>query len=229
MKNILLVIYQYAIILLSPKEAKVTYYGGEKMKIKALLATLTVALAATAFVACGQKADAEKETADQNPAVTEKEDTDVVTTASIVNDNEAFENAISKDGTWIIATLGDLTFDKELVVDGDFKNGKTDKGTGEEVYQRKIGLYTQDENKKVTNRFTLTAPKITFNSINGSLEHGTFKGDVYVAGKNFKLVNQVIEGNVYFLNQEAMDTFTIADKEGDTPTSITGVQELKAN
>jgi hypothetical protein len=122
--------------------------------------------------------------------------------------------------------LKDLTFTEELLVDGDFKNGKKDdKGT--ELYQRKIGLYTQDDNKKVTARFTLTAPKITFNSVNGSLEHGTFVGDVYVSGKNFKIVNQKIQGNLYFLNQEAMDTFKIADKEGNPVSVITGVQQLK--
>jgi len=196
------------------------------MKTKKLLVALSLALATTAFVACGQADN--KNQAEDTTKTEEKETNDVVTTASIVNDNEAFEKAISKDGTWIIATLGDLTFDKELVVDGDFKNGKKDEKTGEELFQRKIALYTQDEDKKVTAKFTLTAPKLTFNSINGSLQHGTFKGDLYIAGKNFSLVNQTIEGNVYFLNQEAMDTFKIADKDGDTPSKITGVQELKA-
>jgi len=196
------------------------------MKSKKLLVVLSLTLATTAFVACG-KADDKKQT-EETPKTEEKETTDVVTTASIVNENNDFEKAISKDGTWIIATLGDLTFDKDLVVDGDFKNGKKDKNTGEELFQRKIALYTQDEDKKVTAKFTLTAPKLTFNSINGSLQHGTFKGDLYIAGKNFTLVNQTIDGNVYFLNQEAMDTFKIDDKEGDTPSAITGVQELKA-
>jgi hypothetical protein len=197
------------------------------MKMKKLLVILSLALAATTFVACGQSAD--KESTEETTETTEKaETTDVVTTASLVNDNEGFKNGISKDGAWIISTLNDLTIDEELVVDGDFKNGKKDKTTGEETFQRKISLYTQDENHKVTDKFTLTAPKITFNSVNGSIEHGTFKGDLYIAGKDFKLVNQTIEGNVYFLNQEAMDTFSIKDKEDDTPTTITGVQELKA-
>lgn len=205
------------------------------MKSKTLALILTVALATTAFVGCSKDTKTEntnnETVTETNETATEEttEEVDVVTTASLVNDNEAFEAGISKDGTWIVSVLNDLTFDKELVVDGDFKNGKKDEATGEELFQRKIALYTQDENRKVTARFTLTAPKITFNSSFGSLEHGNFKGDVYVAGKNFKLVNQTIEGNLYFLNQEAMDTFKIDDKEGDTATSISGVQELKAN
>jgi hypothetical protein len=210
------------------------------MKSKKLLVTLALALATTAFAACGQNGgngttdqnqgttNQNQGATDQNQNTTENKNTDATTTASIVNENEAFEKAISKDGTWIIATLNDLTFDKELVVDGDFKNGKTDKATGEETYQRKIALYTQDADKKVTDKFTLTVPKLTFNSANGSIEHGTFKGDLYIGGKNFKLINQVIDGNIYFLNQEAMDTFAITDKEGDTPSEVTGVQELRA-
>ncbi|MCM0649819.1 hypothetical protein NBE98_15740 [Clostridium swellfunianum] len=197
------------------------------MRTKALVLSLTVALATTAFVGCGKKAEPAATPAAQKPAATDTKKADAVTTASIVDTNAAFEKAISKDGKWIIATLKDLTFDKELVVDGDFKNGKKDAKTGEETFQRKIGLYTQDENKKVTGKFNLAAPKLTFNSNFGSLEHGTFKGDLYIAGKNFKLVNQKIDGNVYFLNEEAEKTFTIADKADDTKSEITGKKELK--
>jgi hypothetical protein len=203
------------------------------MKRKTLVLALTVALATTAFVGCGKKAEPTPAPAAQKPAAqapaapAADKKVDAVATASIVDSNAAFEKAISKDGKWIITTLKDLTFDKELVVDGVFKSGKKDAKTGEELLQRKIGLYTQDDKKVVTARFNLTAPKITFNSPFGSLEHGTFKGDVYVAGKNFKLVNQKIEGNLYFLNEEAQKTFTIADKEGNPKTVITGKQELK--
>ena len=65
----------------------------------------------------------------QAPATTDKKDaetTDVVTTASLVNTEDAFIKAISKDGTWIIATLGDLKIDSDLVLDGTFVNGKKD-------------------------------------------------------------------------------------------------------
>jgi len=205
------------------------------MKIKKFIIGLTLMLATTAYVGCRQDANQgtgnqnqQEQPNDQDQQAKDDNEVDAVTTASIVNTNEAFEKAISKDGTWLIATLKDLTFDKELVVDGDFKNGKTDDTTGEEQFQRKIALYTQDENRKVTERFNLTAPSITFNSVNGSLEHGTFNGDVYVSGKNFKLINQTINGNLYFLNQEAMESFSISDKDGNPETTITGVQELRA-
>ena len=208
------------------------------MKIKSLI--LSVAVLATVLTGCGKKAADTTAPAktDAKPAATDtKPATDAVTTASVVNDNAAFEKALTKDGgKYVVATLKDLTFDKELVVDGDCKTGKKDANgalvkdkDGNEATQRKIALYTQDDKHVVTARFTLTAPKITFNSNYGSLEHGTFKGDVYVAGKNFKLVNTKVEGNLYFLNQEAKDTFTIADTKTDTVASVvTGKTELAA-
>jgi len=161
----------------------------------------------------------------QTPATTDKKDsettTDVVTTASIVNTEDAFIKAISKDGTWIIATLGDLKIDSDLVLDGDFVNGKKD-DAGNDIVQRKIGLYTQDEARNVTARFTLTAPKITIKSPKASIEHGTFVGDVYVTATDFQLKDQKIEGNLYFTNPEAQATFKM-----DATSSVTGVQELK--
>lgn len=147
---------------------------------------------------------------------------DAVASASVVDNAAAFEKAISKEGSWIIATTKDIQIDKEIVLDGDFKNGKKD-SAGNDLYQRKIGLYTQDSSFKVTNRFTLTAKKLTVNSINASIEHGTFKGDLYIAGKNFRLIDAIVEGNVYFQSDEIKATFTM-----DSTSKITGVQEVKA-
>ncbi len=134
---------------------------------------------------------------------------DVVTTASLVNDIAAFKAGIAADGEWIVTTLGDLVSKEELVLTGTFKNGKKDKVTGEDVIQRKIGLYTQDADKNVTARFSLTAPKLTIESPNASLAKGTFVGDVFVNAEGFKLVDMVVEGNIYYMTQAAKDTATI--------------------
>ena len=166
---------------------------------------------------------------------------DVVTSASLVSDADTFEKSIGKDGKWIITTTKDLTTDKELVLDGEFKNGKKDAVTGAELIQRKIGLYTQDDKRVVTARFTLTAPKLTIKSPKASLEHGIFKGDLYVTTPDFKLIDNVvvgnvyvsatnftlsknakIEGNVYFATQGAKDTFQVLDT-----SSVTGTQDLE--
>jgi len=183
------------------------------MKSKIIL--LTSALLTVLFVGCAKQPKTPKQTTP--PETTPN----VVTTASIVNTGAAFENAISSKGTWIIAITKDLAIDKDLVVEGEYKNGKKD-ASGKDIIKRKIALYTQDENKKVTARFTLTVPKITINSPMGSIEHGTFKGDLYVSASNFQLKDATVEGNVYFTTDEAKSTFKM-----DATSKITGKQELK--
>lgn len=157
----------------------------------------------------------------QAPATTETEtSTDVVTTASLVDNGAAFQNAISAEGTWIIATTKDLTFDDGLVLEGTFVNGKKD-ANGADITQRKIAPYTQDEARNVTARFVITAPTLTINSPEASFEHGTFVGDIYVNADNFQLKDAKVVGNIYFNTSEAQATFKM-----DATSSVTGVQEL---
>ncbi len=199
------------------------------MKSKIIL--LILALTMLVFVGCAQE-PAPTEPEQTEPEQTEPEETqpdqttppettpDVVTTASIVNTAEAFEAAMGDNGTWIIATTEDITFDKEIVLNGEYTNGKKD-DNGQDIIQRKIALYTQDENRNVTNRFTLTAPKLTINSPNARIQSGTFKGDLYVSANNFELVDATVDGNIYFTTEEAQSTFTMDDK-----SQVTGNQEL---
>ncbi len=146
--------------------------------------------------------------------------TDVVTTASIVSTEEAFLKAISKDGTWIICLLNDLETDKDLVLEGEFKNGKQDE-TGKDIIQRKIALYSQDENRVITARYTLKAPKLTIRSPKASIQKGAFIGDLYVEANDFELVDATIDGNVYFAKQEYKDSFIM-----DETSKIIGKQEV---
>jgi hypothetical protein len=197
-----------------------------QMKIKAIL--LSVAVAATIITGCAQKpapapapAPSTQTKTDPNTGAQTPAKTDATTTASIVNDTAAFEKAISKTGTWIIATLNDLKFDKPLVLEGDFKNGKKDE-KGNDVVQRKIALYSQDANKVVTARYILTAPSLTIKSPKARIQSGTFKGDLYVETNDFQLVDAKVDGNVYFANDAAKAGFKADDK-----SSITGKQEIK--
>jgi peptidoglycan hydrolase-like protein with peptidoglycan-binding domain len=135
---------------------------------------------------------------------------DAITTASIVNANAAFKAAIGVNGTWIITTLNDLTFDEPLVMDGLFYNGKQD-ADGNDVIQRKIGLYTQDDDHNVTASFSLTAPSLTVKSLNARIQNGVFNGDLYIEADNFQLKGATVNGNVYFATQSAKDTFTMDD------------------
>ncbi len=149
------------------------------------------------------------------------DETDGTSSASIVDTTEGFEKAISVDGTWIICPTKDLTFDKDLVIDGEFTNGKKD-DSGKDIVQRKVALYSQDADRNITARYTLTVPKLTIKSPNASLQHGKFVGDVIVDAQNFQLVDNEVQGNIYFTSQEAKDSFTM-----DATSKVSGVQELQ--
>ena len=203
------------------------------MKIKITL--ITVLIFSVMLAGCKKQNDDNTNTtttpeptqaeATQQPTVTTAAQTtpgtDVVTTASIVNTNEAFLNAISKDGTWIICLLQDMTLDQELVMEGEFKNGKQDEA-GNDLLQRKLALYSQDENRNITARYTLTAPKMTVSSPQASIQHGTFKGDLYIDVNDFQLVDTTVDGNVYFTKKEYQDSFQM-----DEGSKVTGTQQVQ--
>jgi len=168
---------------------------------KGFIFALVISLVLTAFVGCSSNDNNANNANNSNEVST---DVDVTTTASIVNNSEAFAKGLSKDGTWIVATLNDLSFDKELVVDGDLMK--------DDVLYRKLALYTQDDDRKVTAKFTLTVPKLIIKSPNTRIQSGIVKGDVYVENTGFNLVDTTVEGNIYFDNKEAIDTFTIDDR-----------------
>ena len=214
------------------------------MKLKAIL--LTAAMLTLLLTGCGSK-DTTDNTTTTTPAPTQgtvttpvattppaatnaattpgvttgAETPDVVTTASIVNTEDAFLKAISKDGTWIIAITKDMSIDKDLVLEGEFKNGKKD-DAGKDVIQRKIALYSQDENRTITAKYVLTAPKMTVSSPNGSIQHGAFNGDLYVDVADFELVDATIDGDVYFTKKEYKDSFKM-----DETSKITGEQKVQ--
>jgi hypothetical protein len=158
-----------------------------------------------------------------NSTVTGKQilaDLDAVATASIVRDNAAFEKAIGTEGSWIPCLLQDLTFDKELVLEGTFYD-KNDKAKGE---KRKIALYTQDDKKVTTRSLTLAAPKLFVKSPNANISKGTFVGDIYVEANNFQLIGAKVDGNIYFKTEQAMYTF-----KRDSKSSVTGKLILWVN
>ncbi len=196
--------------------------------MKKLFILLLIVSLIFAFAGCGGNDDADDNNGTDNDTTSEgavddedSDQTDTETTASIVDEEAAFKSAISSQGTWIIAILKDLSFEEDLVLDGNFTNGKKD-DAGKDIVQRKIALYTQDENRTVTNRFTLKAPKLTINSPMAGIWHGTFVGDLYVSQDNFQLIDAKVDGNVYFTTDSAKSTFAM-----DETSSVTGKQEVK--
>ncbi len=192
-----------------------------RIRIISLAALLSLLLAGCASTGNGVQnpGPAATQTTAQTtaPATT----SDIVSSASTVDNAAAFEKAISNTGSWIIVVTKDVTVDKDIVLDGEFKNGKKDTA-GKDIIQRKVALYAQDANRNITARYTLSAPKFTINSPEASIQHGTFKGDLYVSAKDFQLVDTTVDGNVYFTTDDAKNTF-----KADSTSKVTGVQELK--
>ena len=132
-------------------------------------------------------------------------------------------NALSKNGTWIAAILNDISTKKELVIEGDFH----DKNDASAPLYRKLALYAQDENRNVTDRYILTAPKLIVKSPNTKIQGGTFRGDVYVQSNGFTIQDATVDGNVYFASQEYMDSYVLPTEEGKAG-KVTGATEVKA-
>ncbi|MBT2292943.1 polymer-forming cytoskeletal protein [Paenibacillus albidus] len=177
---------------------------------------LVAGIAVAVLSGCGgnDKANTANQAASPAPAA---EKVDAVTAASIVDQGEGFKQAVSESGTWIIATLNDVTLEEEVTVAGEFH----DKGAADGDVYRKIALYAQDADHKITASYTLTVPKLTVQSENLRVQGGTIKGDVYVEAKGFNLhESATIDGNLYFASEDVKATAVIDGK-------VTGATEIK--
>lgn len=127
---------------------------------------------------------------------------DAVSSPSVVVDEASLLNAASEDGAWILIIQQDLAVDEDIVLEGTHENrGEVD---------RKLALYDQDDDRNITDRYTLEAPSITVKSPNTRFQGGTFVGDVYVEAEDFSLNSGfTVEGNIYFENEAAKNSFTI--------------------
>lgn len=182
------------------------------MKFKLFLAMI---LSVSLLAACGTDDNADEGTNEDTTEETDGgEEADAVTTASIVNEADAFVDAVSENGTWIIATLNDITLEEEVTVAGEFH----DKGDEANDVYRKIAPYTQDEDRNITASYTITTPKMTVQSENLNFYAGTLAGDVNVEANGFQLGEEAkIDGNLTFASQEYQDSANITGEvTGDT-------------
>jgi hypothetical protein len=181
------------------------------MKIKAII--LAVAVVATVITGCAKKT-----------VPTGEIKTDIVTSASLTKDPEVLVKAMSKSGNWIMGITGNMTTDKELVLEGDnfTKVDKNDPTKKVPAGKRQLVLSARDDKKVTTANYILTAKKLTIKSQKSKIEGGTFKGDVYVETTGFNLEASTIDGSIYFANKEAQKSFKM-----DAKSHVTGKQEIK--
>lgn len=182
-------------------------------------------LAATLLVlgACNSDSNSSKDSSSASSSKTEatstSSSTDVVTSASISDKPEVLEKALGKDGNWIIAATADVTFDKDVTVAGEFHN----KGESSDDIYRKLALYSQDSDRKVTAEYTMTVPELVVESENFNIVHGTIKGDILVKANGFVLDGAKVEGNVTFEKEE----YKTSAKLEENDASVTGDVTVK--
>ena len=187
------------------------------MKRKALLLSILMIISVMLMAGCSTVTPA------ATTAPTTAATTDAVAGASFVTDEASFAKGIAADGVWLVYTTANLTVTKAMVLEGEFVNGRKD-DAGKDIIQRKIALYTQDADRKVLERFTLTIPSLTIKSPNARIQSGMVVGDIIVDVNKFELVDTKVTGNVYFTKAEYKDSFKM-----DATSSISGKNEVKAN
>jgi hypothetical protein len=194
------------------------------MKTKAIF--LSLAMAAALLAGCGaqtQQAAAPAATATTTaaPAKTDATKADAVTGASQINDEVAFEKAISKDNSnYMVIVNKNLTFTKDLIVEDGIKKGTNGAA---DAPNRSIAPAAETKDNKITDRYTVTVPNLVFKGENGKIEYGILKGDVYVQAKGFILKDATIDGNLYFANDDLKNAF-----KQDATSKITGQIAVKA-
>ena len=191
------------------KEEINKFFGGIFMKMSKVLTTVLTATAALVLLsACSSDKKTDSSSSSKETA---NSSTEVVSGASISAKPEELEMALSDKGNWIVAAT--VTFDNEVTVAGTFH----DKGKDSNDVYRKLALYSQDDNKKVTAEYEITVPKLIVSSENFNIVHGTVKGDIEVKANGFTLNGTKVNGNITFDKQEYKDSADL-EKDGATVT-----------
>ena len=150
-----------------------------------------------------------------------EEGTDAMTspTQSVIGGPADVQPAAGPDGGWIIIFEGDVTVDSEVTVSGEVYEEP-----GAEAPRRKLALYTQDADRNIIDRFTLTVPRLVIEHVNTRIQGGIVKGDVYVDAEGFQMRDATIDGNLYFASQALQDASEI--DENSTVTGEIAVQSM---
>ena len=184
--------------------------------IKILAATF---IGSTLFIGCGSTSE------DVTPPVTDNnvaEKPDVITSSSKASDESQLQKALGENGTWIVLVQNDITTNKDLEIKGEFSKPNKDDPSKIEPAGRNLTLYTKDDSGNISKTFKVTTPKLTVKSKDTIIKDGIINGDIYVDADNLTLYKTKVEGNVYFMNSSAKDTFKL-----DEGATVTGEIKLK--
>ncbi|GHV05814.1 lipoprotein [Clostridia bacterium] len=189
---------------------------------------LVLAIAMIAMVALSACTNSDKGTPSPSPTTaatpspTDEKTPDANTNASPTKettDPAVVVKSLGKDGEWILSLLGDVTVTDKIVVEGTFYDAHN-----ETREYRKLALYAQDADRKVTANYTLTASGgIEVKTPNFYIWNGTVKGDITVDANNFTLYNTTVEGTITFTKQEYKDSARFNAGTDDTTDPATTV------
>jgi len=127
------------------------------------------------------------------------------------------QEAVGADGSWIVLFEDDVTVDEDITVFGAVYEEE-----GADAPRRKLALYTQDSDRNVTARFTLSVPRLIVHHMNTRIQAGTIAGDVYVEEDGFELTSgATIDGNLYFASEALQESASISDD-----STVTGSTEI---
>jgi predicted small lipoprotein YifL/cytoskeletal protein CcmA (bactofilin family) len=132
-------------------------------------------------------------------------------------DDASLEESLGVDGPWIILFEGDVSTDSDVVIAGAVYEEE-----GAEAPRRKLALYAQDADRNVTDRYTLSAPRVIVHHLNTLVQAGTIAGDVYVEEEGFQLSSgATIDGDLYFADEALQESASIS--EDSTVTGEVGI------
>ncbi|CAM3136012.1 hypothetical protein GHI93_09165 [Lactococcus hircilactis] len=194
----------------------------KKTKIVSLFAVSALSVAMLA--ACGNNNSTKTSSSDAKTTQSAKT-MDVFAGATKGTDSFAdLQKGFAKNGAWLNATKGDMDASgKTLTVEGLF--------LGDNAVARKLAIYNQDSNFKITARYTLTVGKIEVKSPGFYISNGTVKGnvDVFAAGFHGQTGQGVagqatIDGNLTFASQALLDAYNkLPDAQKVKVTGTTSV------
>lgn len=182
--------------------------------LKKKLAAGAAVIALGGFLAA---CDTDDDAADDMEVVDEGEENgDAVTAASITSDPDQVVASLSTDGNWITALTDDVDVSDDITVAGTFHN----QGDEDQEEYRKLALYSQDEDRNVTDEWTLTVGTMTVESPNFRIQEGTLDGDVYVDAEGFELYNATITGNLTFASEDLHEAAMLEDGTVEGEVSV---------
>lgn len=167
---------------------------------RTMLAIVLIGALALILAGCGGGEEAPAEEEQAADAATRP-------TQLTATDYASLQEAVGPDGSWIIIFNDDLTVSEEVVISGEVYEEE-----GAEAPRRKLALYSQDADRNVTARYTLTAPRVIVEHVNTRVQAGEIAGNVFVRAEGFELTSGgTINGNLYFESEALRDSATIDD------------------